>query len=903
MNCQRSRGLLRTVSGFAVLGLLALVLPSGAAFAAADKSADPAVVQLDTVEVTGSRIKRGEVDGPQPLVVYTEADIEANGGTTFSDFAQSLAFNSAGMASLLHVNSVTPGLTTLNPRGLGTWRYLALIDGRRVASYAVADSFNRSAFDLNCIPREAVEKVEFLKDGGSAIYGSDAITGVMNVKLKRSFQGRSLSVMAGNTLGHDTFSRGATVSVGAQASPRTSVLAVASWFKDNASLLQDYDRSRTTDYSGLGALKGLNQNSTANFPANVTLTAAQASLAGLAGGAGYYVVTGGRPVAIPTAASFTRYASATATPSENRYDFASVVSVTPELDYRNLFVRARHDFGERLGVFGQLLATDNRTLSYFSPSVANSGSVLTSANTYLIVPRANPYNPFGSDLNNFNYRTNFGPTRMMDVHSEALSALGGVNGKLGRDWSWESAYGFSRNGVTMNFHNFVKADDLQAALAGTTRATALNPFGPSENPAVASRLFLVSPNYARTALWTADFSATGRLGEMPALLGQAPAGPINLALGGEWRREEIDQRPDPVSYIGWGGRTPFFGSRHVESAFADLSVPLVRRQLELEFAGRHEKFSDFGSSSSPKFGFVAQPLRWLKVRGTFSRSFKAPDLGLLNSQRLITYTTTTYADPLRPQDPPAALRIISGGNPSLQPERGKTWYGGVVLQLDPKSRYWSFSADYMEVTIDRAIVTNTSPSVFFNYYPNRVIRDSARGNPGPILYLDASPDNVSAYAYRGFDFGLAYKRRGARFGDLNVTLNATRIMYYGYDGGVGRGMFNFVGRHNQPRWTGEGRAQWSFRDFGAGLSAQFKGPYRNDNTAYSTVGWGENPVTKLNVSLSYSGLPRTRITLGVDNVLDTQPPPNGRELDGFDINTYAAWGHGRFVTLRVKKEF
>ena len=171
------------------------------------------------------------------------------------------------------------------------------------------------------------------------------------------------------------------------------------------------------------------------------------------------------------------------------------------------------------------------------------------------------------------------------------------------------------------------------------------------------------------------------------------------------------------------------------------------------------------------------------------------------------------------------------------------------------------------------------------------------------MYLDAKPYNVAAYYYRGCDLELDYRLRQTRWGDFNFAVQATRINYFGYDGGVGAGPVNFVGHYSRPRWTGNAQTRWQYRHLGAGVTALYKGPYRNDNSAYSTVGWGENPIAKINTYVSYAGFRGIKVTLGVDNVFDTQPPSNGKETTGFDESTYAAWSLGRFVYVRLRKEF
>ena len=877
-----------------------------------DDKGDNEPQKLEKFEVTGSRIQRLDAEGPQPVVTFTPQDIEARGFSTLGDFVQSLPFNSSSVDSIIQTASFTRGATTVNPRGLGHGRFLVLINGRRAVSYALTDSNNRSVFDFNTIPTEAIDSIEYLKDGASAIYGSDAVTGVMNIKLKKAYSGITTTLYAGDTIGHDTFTRSANILVGAD-SRKTSVMVDVNWYKQNSNFIKDYDRSKTTDYTYLGVVKGANQNSTNNYPANVNFTAAQATAAGLGTGAGVYAITGGNPTANPTKSAFTYFATATLLPNADRYDFAQTYQLVPDHDYTNLFASFRHELNDNLSAFGQIVYSDNNTYYSFTPAVISTTSTPTNipynnapvAASYAItLPANNPYNPFGIAVPNFLYRTNFGPPRKFDVQSDSASFLAGLRGKLGGNWTWESGFNYGYSLVTSVARNAIKADDLQTAFNGTTRATALNPFGPSDNQSVVDKLFTISNSSAKDTSYSFDFSATGSLLHMPALLGQSSAGDLGAAVGGEWREEKLDGRPDTTSYVGSGGGTPYVGKRTVQSEFLEIDVPVIRKYLELQLAVRHEHYSDFGNTTKPKFSFVSQPFSFFKLRGSFSESFKAPDLGQLYTARTTAFTSTNVADPLRPQDPSTQLRIITGGNPNLKPENGKIWYGGTVFDLGKAVKGLSLSVDYFNFDIRNIITSYTTPATIFAYFPDRVIRDSTQGNPGPIQYIEATPNNVASYFYRGFDLGLDYQLKKTRTGDWGFGIQATRITYYGQNSGLATTPTNYVGRWNQPRWTANAQTTWRYRDFGASLAALYKGPYLNDLSTYAVVSsWGENPIAKLNATVSYSGFRGYRVTLSCDNVLDQQPPPNGRETSSFDQSTYYQWAMGRFVSIRVKKEF
>jgi iron complex outermembrane receptor protein len=332
---------------------------------------------------------------------------------------------------------------------------------------------------------------------------------------------------------------------------------------------------------------------------------------------------------------------------------------------------------------------------------------------------------------------------------------------------------------------------------------------------------------------------------------------------------------------------------------------------EIQVAGRYEKYSDFGHTTKPKyalkFSLPENKIANVILRGSYSESFQAPALGLLYSSQTTGFTASVVQDPLRPQDPPQQLRIITGGNPNLLPETAKTTYGGIVVEV-PAVKDLSFSFDIFKFRINQVIVTPSSTYLLtangIAQFPNGIVRDNTVGNPGPILYLQSVPqNNPQAYQlYRGFDIGVNYKLRNTSVGDFNFSAEATRIQEIGSDSGLGGGYFNNIGLYNNPKWRGNAGVGWKYKEFGANANVDVIGQYFNDG--YTAAGWGENPFALTSVSASYRGFfGGTTLTVGANNVLDKQPPPNGRDTAGFDQNTYGAAALGRFVYVRIRKDF
>jgi iron complex outermembrane receptor protein len=884
-----------------VLALLvsASLIPTAVAQqSAADSNTDEKkqdTVTLEKFEVTGSRVKRLDTETPAPVVAYTAVDIESKGYTNIGDFIQSLPFNTGSANSIYQTASFTRGAATANPRGLGSQRFLVLIDGRRPSNYALPNSGNRQVFDFNSLPSAAIESVEFLKDGASAIYGADAVTGVFNIKLKKNYTGLSTQAYYGNTLGHDTGIKKFSVVAGAGAG-KTKAMVAFDFQSANANFLRDYDVT-TTDYTQtMGTNKGLNQNSTLNWPANITINAALAAVLNVPA-SGTLVINGGRLLTNPTVGDFQRV---TAVGNENRYNFAETYQRYPAYDYLSGYAQMEHEISETLTVFGNAAFSDNRTYYAFTPGVINFPT------EGLSLPVASPYNPFGIPVTTILARTNFGPVRKFDTEAISGNFVGGVRGSF-QSWDWESAvsYGFSQ--VTTVARNAIRATTYQAALNGTLSGFSgvyFNPFGPN-NSNLVNALFTSSTGMNKGEGLAWDASVTN------ASLFKLPAGDVGVAAGVEFRKDELQTNPDTAAYLGSGGGLPLRGSRDVMSAYVELTAPIYRNtpvgSAEIQLAGRHEDYSDFGKTNKPKIGAKLRlpdnKIANIILRASYSESFQAPALALLYASQTVGFSSGVLQDPIRLQDPPQQQRIVTGGNPNLLPEEGETLYAGIVVDI-PAVKELSFNIDYFDFKINQVIVT---PSATFllsergrQQFPNAIVRDGANG---PILRIESVPsNNPAAYqVYKGLDFGANYRLRNTQFGDFNFGVEVTRTIEIGSDSGLGGGYFNNIGLYNNPKWRGQASVGWRYKDWGAGVNADYIGKYWNDG--YTVQGWGENPYTLFSAAVSYRGLWGTTVTVGANNVLDNLPPENGRDTSGFDPNTYGAGALGRFVYVRIRKDF
>jgi outer membrane receptor protein involved in Fe transport len=869
-----------------------------------EEGQDPTAPQkLEAFEVTGSRVKRLDYETASPVVTFTAAAIEEKGYATLGEFVQSLPYNNSTANSEFTSASFITGAATINPRGLGSNRVLSLVNGRRAVPYALANSGSGTAqtvFNFNSIPQSAIDRIEFLKDGASAIYGSDAITGVFNIILKKNYEGSSVDITLNNTLRHDTLRKTVSIFTGISKNG-WEITGGATLQSRHSSFIKDYGVT-TTDYRYLG-LKGTNFNSTIYHPSYLSLSAAQAVASGLGTAAGFYIVQGPTGTANPTKSSFTYVGTSTAVfTNANRQDFANVTQLYPSSESGGGYASIMKVINPRVSAFANFLYSRSLTHYELQPyGFTNSLAGIT-------LPASNPYNPTGLSFTNtatsfpYLFRGRYLPKR--EVASTTLSTVAGLRGTARRIWNWETAVSFGQN-ETVRDSDLIAAADLQAALNGTTRATAWNPFGPSDNPDIEKNLYTRSRGLdGKIDSLSYDASVNGTFYQLPI----KGAGELGLAAGYEYRRDSLSSNPEPSNFIGFTATTPFKGSRNINSAYAELAVPL-QKWLEVQLAGRHERYSDFGNTTKPKVGVkVRLPSNRavnVVLRGSYSESFKAPDLGQLYAPQSNAVTSASLLDPLRPQDAARQLPSRVGGNPNLKPEEGKVQYTGAVFEV-PAVKGLSFSVDFFDVQITN-VITSLSATYLLStegrrLFPNAVTRDpTTDGSPGRISMIGAISNNLGLQLYRGLDYGVRYNLRNTRFGNFAFSAEATQVIKKGSDPGTGAGFFDNAGLAYDVEWRYNYSVGWSYKTFSARIAADVTGKYFND--AWVAPYWGENVYTIINPSISYRGFKKLTITVGSSNVLNNRPPAIGWRVLGFEDRLYGAGALGVTGYVRVRKEF
>jgi len=869
--------------------LLALVLGIASPYRAAaqaaptdsttDETGAKKEVKMETFEVTGSRIKRIDAEGPNPVTSVTQADFEIAGYSNIGDALRSLPIVSGtSLIPAASNNSFTPGVSAVNFRGLGVNNVLVLLNGRRAAPLSTP-GFNglQTMFDFNSIPTAAVESIEVLKDGGSAIYGADAVSGVIDIKMRKDFRGFTTTAEIGNTVNTDSLEKSFALITGAS-SGKNSILATVDW--QQRALIKDHDYafSANADTTSRG---GNDFRSYAGYPA----------LAYVPSLGWYYTLNA--PMEHPTLADFVP-----ADVSHGTYNFQSVTDQIPKTRSYSFYSRATHDFNENFYAFAEIAFHREEAVIGAAPApVFNYNEHGDGPDTgYLTIPSTNPNNPFGEDLQDEWYaRLVHAGNRINDVTSDTPRMLVGVGGKIpfGQNWTWESGYLYTSNDTT-NLNRGTVFDNLyQDALNGVDiggQTLYANPFGP-EDPRVTAYYTHEDPNSSKFELRTIDFGATGDLFELPG-------GSVGLAFGGELRSEKFEDIKTTNNItgniIGGAEGSSVRGQRNVRAAYAELSIPLFKG-LKTQIAGRYESYSDFGETKKPKFALSYRPAGWLLLRGSFGQSFLAPNLSYLYTSQVTQFSGNNLIDPKRPDDAPRQVETRSGGNPGLKPEKTDTYYAGFQIEPDTGAmKGFSLSVDWFQFK-QRDLISQLGPDFILAHedsLPGAVVRNPpATGQTyGTINYIVDFYRNSDTLVYRGIDSEIRYDLKTSRLGQFRFVASSTYLRNYVFQGQ------EIAYTYDLPRFRGTFAIDWIRGDWSAAVFADVIGSY--DNL------YGPGRVasqTTINPQISYSGVWKTKITLGARNIFNTDPP--------FDPNSSTGWNSDinnpekLFVYVRVAKDW
>jgi iron complex outermembrane receptor protein len=854
----------------------------------------PALAQqaqrVEKIEVTGSNIKRIEGETPLPVQIITREDIERSGAVTTEQLMQTIAVanNNNNLVAAAASGASTGGISTISLRGLGSYRTLVLVNGRRLAAYGtITDSVS---VDVNNIPLAAIDRVEILKDGASAIYGSDAIAGVVNFILRRDFQGAEASVRYAypEDRGGAITRVDATAGFGDLARQRFNVLVVGSYERDKPLFGRDREFAR----SGINVGANNDVTSGNTFPANIVLPNG-ATRNPLAPNCDPSVVS---PLFPATLCRFDPSPYVTLVPDAKRGSLyaAGRFALTPNWE---LYGEASYAKTEQQFVIQPVPLSDQFALPPNHPLF--NVAPYNGFNTIVLRPTS-PYYPadFIRGLTGgatpdvlVRYRAFAAGLRDLTDIVEQPRVVAGIQGNA---WSWDldAAYLHTESKLRERVNGGYPSLNAILPLLNSGQ---VNFFGPN-TPEV--QALIDATNFRGDA-----YEVTNKMDSFAAkgsreLMNMA-GGPLALALGAEYRKEKFTVDPDPAiqsgDISGYGGNfLPVDRSRDVKGVFAELNVPLVRT-VEANLAVRWDDYEGTGSKTTPKVGVKWQPTRALLVRAAAGKGFRAPSLNDLYQPQLTGVTAPGLSDPLRcpvtasSNDCQTQFPILTGGNAALKPEESKNYTAGFIVE--PNNNL-SIAFDAFKINLKNTIIYGITANTIledlgqFGYLVTRGAASPAfPGLPGPIVQIDQTNLNLGETRLQGLDVDMKLRIPAGTAGRVTISLNGTYFDKYetqNIDGSFTSVVGTLQGTTGTggvvPRWRHYARVDWTTGPWGVSVAQSFQLGYKDlpgtfeDGTDPAFVPRRVGSYETYDLQAMYQGWRSLKVTLGVRNVLDRHPP-------------------------------
>jgi len=837
---------------------------------------DRAVVK---VEVTGTRLKRVEADGPTPVNVYTAKDIEQSGQPNLQRFLAGLneVSASAGEGSL----STPLGQGTVQLRGLPLGSTLVLINGRRIEA---AGSSSANFFNLNLIPMAAIERVEIVPVGSSAVYGGDALAGVVNVILKKSVDGVSVAANVGSGRGFGD--GGLSLATGRQGADGSFML-LGSYSR--ATPLTEADRGffQNADYRRFGGPDARSRNCTPGTVSSIS----GANLPGLDSSfAAIPQMPGGQTPQLGDFQSTAGTANLC-----NRYTNGNGYPLVYGEDTLAVHATGEHGIAGSWSAFGEFTFARDRT------GARDIGFLLTN----VVVPASNLYNPFGQNVLVTSILGQDNGSRGLARQTRFTRALAGVRGDLGRDWDAELTVSTIRDdGGSQTFGANVDTAARTAALAASSPAAALNPFTTGR----------AASDEVLRGIWSdTDRQSHGRKDEVSGLirgnLVRLPAGAVEAVAGVEAAKDRYDVSV-PVQ------ETEIHDSRRNSAAYGELRAPLLTAGpagsgwslAALTLAARRDRYSDFGSSNTYQTGLELRPLRSLLLRASSATSFKPPTLLETNvGDSEDAAALYGLVDPARGGEPITSGTVVSRTNKSLKPEHGRANSFGAVWEPEG-SLGTRLGATYWQVRVN-GLVSLLSPQTALDneaLFPGFVTRGpSVDGQPGPVTSVLYTYTNFGSVDAAGTDMEAAYAWRGV-IGRWVAAASATRTNEYQVVLAPGASAQDRLGRRYTdfwaPRWKSRVSLALDQGVWSLGLTGRYLGQYSDSGTSARRLGayWMEDLAGSLDLKKCLPNLAvavkAASLSLSIANLSNRQPQFVAT-YPYYDV-TQADW-RGRYVSTKV----
>jgi iron complex outermembrane receptor protein len=881
--------------------ILAFTIGAGVqASAAGSDPGDAGNAELAEIVVTGSSIKQINGETALPVQVLKREDIARTGATSVEDlFRQISSASSSGSQS----SALAAGFSTISLRGLGSSRTLILINGRRSAVYGGgAIGANGSSVDLSGLPLAAIERVEILKDGASAIYGSDAIAGVVNFILRQDYQGLELSVGDGNPTHGGSAGNEATFSafggLGDLKVDRFNISGGIDFEHDKA--IMGSDRPYATRYS---PAYGNDVTSSFAFPANVAIFPTNA--APLGHGTQNPLVPNCAPslsdVNFPTQCRFdnTPYDSLEPDQKKGSANFSGRYAVT---DTSQIYAEGSFSHVETLSNFQSVplsyqnvLPANNPYNAFLTNLLATDypnyhNPALTPGAAAFLLPPTSPYYPTafataaginGQPLNLI-FRDFVNGPRLNEDTSDTARFVAGYKGTVGT-WDYDTAFLYSE---VKEKEDLKTGYTLFSKIMPLLDSGVINPFGPTTDPAAiaaAKATEYVGVDFStKTSITSLSAKASGELYALPA-------GPLSGAIGAEIRRETFDFNPTAIltsgDIVSGGNPQPESAARNVESAYLEVSAAVLS-SLQLDAAARYDNYQNIGSTVNPKGSLRWQPMHWLLVRASAGTGFRAPSLTDLYAAQSTQVTSNGTRDPIlcptfNANNPNCSFQFttVIGGNPNLTPEKSTSYTFGLALE---PVRNLNVDLDAFSIFLKNQIVVGglSYATILQNAQTATQFADLITRDPvtNQIISISQTNTNLFKTEVAGLDADVKYAYDVTDADRISLLANGTyfaRYLTQNSDGSwtsqIDKGLTSVGGVISRFRGTATLEYQRSSL-WNISMTQNFQKRYHDVPGNITGAPRYVSAYETVDAQATFLGLKSFKFTLGGKNIFNKNPP-------------------------------
>ena len=869
---------------------IGLMLSAGICQAAYAQTAAPAAptedtaqdaTTIDTVTVTGSHIKRAQISGVGPVTVLDREAIQRSGAISIDTLLQRLpaAAGFAGNQTNAYWADNGYGTTQVNLRGLGINRTLVLLNGRRIVNGGTGAN---SSVDLNVIPIALIERVEVLKDGASAIYGADAVAGVVNIITKKKFDGVEASLRYGPTFQGDGDETAVDLTWG-MSGEGGSIMAAVNYTEGGT--VNMADRAPC----GLGESNG-----------QLVCVGSSTTIGGRA------VLADGRRVNFNQDPNGDGDFYETYSPAKHNYNSNPYLNAVNPIKRLSFSSFGNLNLSDDLRLFTELMYTNRRSNQLATPGAIGQYRPINIAANH-------PTNPTGQDLLLQRRRLQEGGVREFYQETDTFRVVLGLDGKFGLGWDWSAALNWGRNTGIDGSSNVANLDRVDQTLN-----TALCSNAPGA--AIPCADYLGYGDVTRQVLDYIMFTTRDTGGNeqksftanVSGQLFELPAGWVGLATGVEVRKERGWRDPDPLTVLGIANTNQqqrIAGEYTAKEVFAEIAVPLLQGKafadaLTLNAAVRYSDYDLFGADTNYKVGLDWQVVPSLKVRANYATAFRIPNVPELFGG--VSEGNLTTTDPCSGWSGKPASSVVYqncqaagvpvgytqlgnsvlttvGGNAELEPEDAETLTVGAVW-TPSFAPDLTLTLDYYKIRIDHAIQRidgSTKLSVCYNTpglsHPF-CSADNFTRNPltGEIDFLSAQPVNAASERVSGIDLGLLYQFDLAGW-DANLSWDVSYLKNYDVRPFLGADEIRYAGkitggRGSYTQWRSFASLTLARGPWSGSYSLQYIGSADDINAERGDIGDRAPSVSYHNVQLKYAFSEAFALSAGVDNLFDKSPP-------------------------------